>query len=555
MSHNNNITPGRGIFLGVAVFLLFFGAYVQMKTGNVGDKGWLLLAARMWLQGKQLYIDIFEVNPPLIVWLYAIPARIALHVKWMEDDQIMTLLWIVSSLFIAGICTYLIRFHSGFTGDIRKQTDFAFFVVGLFIFFTPPVYFSDRENIIFVLTFPYLLRFMPRLARQALPLQLRILIGGVAAVGFCIKPYTLLIFIAIQLLYIIRERTLAILFSLENCIIYTGGILYMLSILLFTPEYLSVVVPMALQTYHGYNHRENSLLYFAFAFISLGVTFADFRPRYTTPYRRDVYYFVGVSVSLVLYALANNGWGYTFNPLLCLLLFISGWMIWDYDWLKKEALSEGRSAKQFIFGIRACTINITFNTFYIIVCFVACLGFSFTNILCQTFIECGEDEPYWNYVREHHSHNFAAFSMNFHKWPVLVNVTGAQWDTRFNHLWMLPSLLNGDAAFVKKNHWILEYVGRGYAEDLNERKPDIAFVDTSYGITGYPHPIDMPAYFSQVPEFKKAWQKYRYDTTIDQCAKEEKVPERIAKQEQMETRMNCRFAIYRRVTEKSGEED
>ena len=41
------------------------------------DVAWLLYVARKWLGGQRLYEDLVEVNPPLIVWIYAIPAALA----------------------------------------------------------------------------------------------------------------------------------------------------------------------------------------------------------------------------------------------------------------------------------------------------------------------------------------------------------------------------------------------------------------------------------------------------------------------------------------------
>ena len=38
-------------------------------TQQDDDIAWLLYVARKWMEGKQLYIDLVEINPPLIIWL------------------------------------------------------------------------------------------------------------------------------------------------------------------------------------------------------------------------------------------------------------------------------------------------------------------------------------------------------------------------------------------------------------------------------------------------------------------------------------------------------
>src|SRR5664279_576170 len=45
------------------------------------DVAWLLYVARKWLGGQRLYEDLVEVNPPLIVWIYAVPAALA---GWLD---------------------------------------------------------------------------------------------------------------------------------------------------------------------------------------------------------------------------------------------------------------------------------------------------------------------------------------------------------------------------------------------------------------------------------------------------------------------------------------
>ena len=51
--------------------------FVMLRTPLKDDVAWLLYVARRWLAGRELYVDVVEVNPPLIVWISAIPIQIA----------------------------------------------------------------------------------------------------------------------------------------------------------------------------------------------------------------------------------------------------------------------------------------------------------------------------------------------------------------------------------------------------------------------------------------------------------------------------------------------
>src|SRR5262249_54775154 len=89
----------------VLIPLLGLSAWLHMVLGSAGDKSWLLMVARMMLEGKRLYVDVVEVNPPLILWLYAIPAWLALHLPSWRDFEFLTLI----GFFVAVLCAYLGR--------------------------------------------------------------------------------------------------------------------------------------------------------------------------------------------------------------------------------------------------------------------------------------------------------------------------------------------------------------------------------------------------------------------------------------------------------------
>ena len=283
--------------------------------GGAGDKEWLLLAARGVIEGKTLYVDIFEVNPPLVIWLYCLPVWLSLHFPVFADTQWLSILGLIAVTLVASVSRRLIRLHPAFAGQPQRQSRFcaAFLFCHALLFFTTQIYFVDRDDIFFILVFPYLLRFMPALAAQTLPKNLRCAVGLLAAVAFCIKPHTVIVFAVLQLLQW-RRTGLKSLLCMENVIIAAGAALYALCVWSFAPDYVTTVFPMALATYGGFSRHINALLFCSLAFVSFGLTFADFRPCHATPFRRDAVYFVGVCAALLVYALAGNGWGYTYNP-------------------------------------------------------------------------------------------------------------------------------------------------------------------------------------------------------------------------------------------------
>src|SRR5579862_5749772 len=65
------------VVLGIVLFTM-------LRSPLKDDIAWLLYVARRWLAGRELYVDVIEVNPPLIVWLSAVPLTLA---RWFALSQ------------------------------------------------------------------------------------------------------------------------------------------------------------------------------------------------------------------------------------------------------------------------------------------------------------------------------------------------------------------------------------------------------------------------------------------------------------------------------------
>ncbi len=525
------------ILYGAAFFLVIVFGCGQIFAGYAGDKVWMLLHARMMLEGKQLYVDIFEVNMPFIVWIDTIPVAVTTHLAWLKDYQWLGLMGVLCVMFSVWVCSRLIRDHPGFSGNKNQQIQFALLLCYAFIVCTNPAYFFDRDHIFLILTFPYLLSYMPSLARCDRPCWLRICVGLLAGVGFSIKPHTLILLLSIQLLYILRERRAGILWSLENILIYLLGLFYLFCVWHFTPNYLNIVLPMALLTYGATSTKINGLYYSSIALLMLGVTFADFRPRHRSPLRKDIYYFLALCISFYLYALANNGWSYSYNVLNTFILFLSGWVLWEFLYLRKRQLSDGvaEQSKEFIFGARACALNLIANGLVIALFWSAV----FTTD-CADSLVCKTNNKFAEMMQQEHFQSFGTISISFSLWTHLVNNYGVRWDTRFEQIWMLPKFFASDDAFAREHHWILDYVAQGYAQDLNERKPEVMFVDDADIFYSVHKHIDLIAYLEAFPNFKNAWQHYHMIRTLDLCYEGKRQPGG-------KVGVGCRYFMYRRT--------
>jgi hypothetical protein len=495
-------------FYSVLAVLLCVSGMVQIWAGADGDKEFCLYIAHQLVSGKRLYLQMFEPSPPLIFWILTIPVKVS---QWLGvmDGYVLSVMGLLLCAFSVSLATALIKNHQEFSGNRHRQTLFAFLIAFIFIIWINPAYFADREHLIVVLIFPYILSKMPALDAVVMSRRLSGVIGLMAGLGYCIKPHAAIIFIFIQVMVYIRRRSYKALLSTETLVAVATGALYLLAIGIFTPEYYSVVVPMALKTYAANNRGIGVLPDIAICLFIVAVTLCDFRLKYSTPYRRDIYYFFGVGGACAGYILLNNGWAYTFYPLTSIIMLITAWVYCEHAWL----LSSGaypEKQKQFTFGRRACALNMAANTAIMFIIY----GLVFFTT--QPKAEGGQytREAIIKEIATQKADDFGTISMNFSIWPSVAKVSGANQSTRFSNLWMLNAFMFNNEEFLSKNLWVIDWIGQAYAQDLSTSWPKVVFVEN--GILNHMGGKDsnLLTILSGSKAFSDVWKNYKKTETI-----------------------------------------
>jgi hypothetical protein len=522
----NAVTP-RGNIIILLTALLFCGAgYLQIMHGFYWDKDWMLMAARMVLAGRQLGRDIFEVNPPLIFWLYTIPVSLSQHLLMVKDFQALAIMALGMVALSIGLSMHMITAHPMFAGNGKKQMQFVLLLCVVFIAFPSPNFFADREHLILVLTFPYVMSRMPSVYPAPLSLRMRITIGCLAALGFCLKPHTVLIFAGLQLLVYLRERSLRFFFCIENTIIFTGFAFYMIAIWCFASDYFTQVIPALMVSYSSYNDGWRQRIYYIEKILlPLFFMMIGLRWRGDSPYRKDIGYFLWLAALWFMYTWINNGWEYTYYPLAAMLLFTTAFVLWESLYWVKQFRERGSPAWRPMLCAVGCMIAFCLQASITII--------SFPSARYDANYVPEADAALVKSIAERHPHSFGALTMDFTFFPAIYRGTGAELVTRFPHLWMLPDFYMTSPEFIRKHQKILDYVAYGYTQDLTHNKPDLVIVESSpviYGIKGH---MDLLAMFSGYPDFQSAWQPYHYTQTVDQCGKYHR-------------KTFCRFDLYER---------
>jgi hypothetical protein len=215
--------------------------FAALRSPLKDDIAWLLYVARRWMAGRELYVDVVEVNPPLIVWLSAVPLALS---RWLDlDIQVVAMpTFILGVLASAWWCASLLRQQGGLFEN--RVTVFA--LIGIVLLVMPAGELGQREHLLVAAVLPYLVLFAGSLDGIRPRVRDALVAGVIAGLGCALKPRHAGLFVVLECLALTRGmrpwRLLPIAAGLTMAA-------YAVMIAAWSPAYLRRAVPMALALY------------------------------------------------------------------------------------------------------------------------------------------------------------------------------------------------------------------------------------------------------------------------------------------------------------------
>ena len=198
------------------------------------------------LDGARLYVDVVEINPPLII---------ALNVA---------VVWIARALGLSEILVYRVGFTAVLLGslwltaallrgllrhDMRLRRVLVL-TIAFVLFPLAGVDFGEREHLVLALLVPYLLLTTGRLARRAIANAPAAALGLLAGLAIALKPHFILVWFAIEVLLRGSRRVPRRALLPESLAVAGFLVTYVLLILLLTPAYLDLLRLLAIPYAH-----------------------------------------------------------------------------------------------------------------------------------------------------------------------------------------------------------------------------------------------------------------------------------------------------------------
>ena len=164
-----------------------FSFFYQQRWGSITDTSWLITVCERVLAGENLYVDIFETNPPFSVWLYMPPVALAGFLGVAPEILVhaWTYLAAMVGLGFAGVIVRRARFPEETALLALSPVFYALLVI------MPGNAFSQREHIAMALFLPLLALTACRARGKASDpsVGMAVLAGLCGSVLVLVKPY------------------------------------------------------------------------------------------------------------------------------------------------------------------------------------------------------------------------------------------------------------------------------------------------------------------------------------------------------------------------------
>jgi hypothetical protein len=303
-----------------ALFLAALGAVPALLSSPQPDTAWLLTAANRILDGARLYVDVVEVNPPLIVWFDLIPAAIArtLHLPAAPVFSAIVVLLALGSAWVTAVLVG--RLFPDRLGLRRLLTLATVFVL-------LPLSredFGQREHLFLILAFPYIMIAGLRSVDRPVGPRGAIAAGLAAGAGIALKPYFVLLWLFLEVGLLVQGRRWVPKVRPESVAVVAVGALYLGAILLWTPQYFQVVRTMAGPYYDFLSNTllvtallgDGAVLPIVALLVVLGL---GQRARTPLVWSTVAWGMAGLWLSAVL---QHKGWRYHFYPAFAVALWL-----------------------------------------------------------------------------------------------------------------------------------------------------------------------------------------------------------------------------------------
>ena len=206
------------------------------------DAAAILAFAQRMLAGERLYVDLIDVNPPLVFLLSLVPAAVA---QWTDLSAPSLLCAGVLGVALISVRLSLQVIAQGRIASYPAVRALASPALLIALLVLPMHSFAQREHLLAIFTLPYLFAAGQRLEGKAVSSGLAVSTAGFAAFGFFLKPHFIVILVLVELAALIGRGPFRGFRAPEPWTLFGLGLGYLGVVLIWFPAYLTEILPLA----------------------------------------------------------------------------------------------------------------------------------------------------------------------------------------------------------------------------------------------------------------------------------------------------------------------
>ncbi|ABV36992.1 hypothetical protein Ssed_2383 [Shewanella sediminis HAW-EB3] len=479
-----------------------------------GDIGWLFHATQEWLQGKRLYIDIIEVNPPMV---FLVMAPAVLLSKGLGLSAALT-----TKVYLVAISAAATFLYLRIMRKILPQTIFSYVFISasiIIIFVMPEYDFGQRDYLAIVFLLPYLIsRFHESHGGGQLTggkFYEAVIIGFIGGIGVCFKPY-FIIFPVVGELWLFMQcnrRFATVPVQMASMFAVIGA--FCCSVLLFFPSYLTKIIPLGIATYWTYGHplKDFNLPYFLI--LLLGLVFATYHINIEI-HRRLTQYVSVLTFSALISFLVQSHYSYQLIPFK-VLLFINFVLVISLFLIERPQLKSFSSVTGSLMAVWIVFVTggLIYRKADVAQYVITKSELPSFNILGYSYLSDAVDVINENFAGQ----PIYVFSTNV--WPssFITTYTKSHWVSAFPALWPLPAI-----EFYESHSYMLQEKKRmqilavktdvinRLTMELSLNKPVAIIVDTSISPSYFPAGFRYSDFIVRNDELETLFRNYKLST-------------------------------------------
>lgn len=481
------------LFGGLAVVVLGLALSLVVLPGP--DLLWRLYIADGMLNGKVLYRDLLEVNPPLWFWA-ALPAT------WVAQNTPILAYHALIALNLAVIFTATaVLFHLAkktLGSASAAATAFGFLLAMCLVSVGD---FGQREQSLMMACSLWIALMCVRIEGQKVALPIAILVGLLSAYGFALKHYFVLLPLVLEAWLLWRQKRAWRPFRPENLTLALCAIAYAAATLKFAPDFLGRMLDLIQTAYYAFGswNAFSSYARKMHLLVQSLMVFVPITIMLLTKERRDFCVALAIAsmTCLAIVIVQQKGWRYHFiaaHGLAVLLAII----------VVHQAFFSSEKGKHVALPFVA-----TLSLIWMVVAMPA-----IDNAKTRGQIV----EPLLKSIVAKEPKNNRIFILSIgpdYAFHPLADAGRPYW-SRYYSMWMLPGLLtpNKNSKLEALRKVEKERVRAEFIQDVQCSRPDLIIGEVGYVRTPNAVRIDSINYLAEDPAFK-SWLNAYYSVERD----------------------------------------